>query len=116
MMMPATTAPQNGIQPAQNDHGKNGNPEGLQRLEIETGDIADDAPAAAALNPAVAQARPKTRGTEMPTDMEANWSSDTARMEMPTVDFLKNHENPPIMDRCHDDAHQLGPGDGHAAE
>ena len=54
-------------------------------------------PAAAALNPAVAQARPNTRGTEMPTDMDANWSSDTARMEMPTVDFLKNHENPPII-------------------
>ena len=53
-------------------------------------------PAAAAVNPAVAQANPKTFGTDTPIDMEANWSSDTARIEIPTVDFLKNQEKEPI--------------------
>ena len=33
----------------------------------------------------------------MPMDMDANWSSDTARMEIPTVDALKNQVNAPIM-------------------
>jgi len=33
----------------------------------------------------------------MPIDMEANWSSETALMEMPTVDALKNQVKAPIM-------------------
>jgi hypothetical protein len=85
----------------------------VQHIEIQAGDVADDAAGGGrAQGPAVAQARPNTLGTEMPMDMEANWSSDTARMEMPMVDFLKNQENPPIRKRD-DHAHQLGPGDGH---
>jgi hypothetical protein len=114
MMMPATTAPKWNPAPPDN-HGKNGNPEGLQRLEIESGDIADDAAGSGGAQPRRGPGEPEHPGTEMPTDMEANWSSDTARMEMPTVDFLKNHENPPIM-IGHDNAHQLGPGDGHPTE
>ncbi len=54
------------------------------------------APAAAALNPAAAQARANTRGMEIPMDMDASWSSETARMEIPRVDFLKNQEKPPM--------------------
>jgi hypothetical protein len=94
MMMPATTAPENGIQPAQDNHRKTVMPKACRVSKLSPVILPMMPPAAAALSPAVAQASPNTRGTEMPTDMEANWSSDTARMEMPTVDFLKNQENP----------------------
>jgi len=96
MMIPATTAPRIESRPPRITTGNTTIPNECRVSKFRPVILPMMHPAAAADNPAVAQASPNTLGTEIPTDIDPNGSSDTALMDMPTVDFLKNQENPPI--------------------
>ena len=72
MMMPATIAPKMESSPPTITTGNTMMPKECRTSKFNPVILPMMPPAAAALKPAVAQARPNTLGTEMPMDMEAN--------------------------------------------
>jgi hypothetical protein len=88
--IPATTAPGMESSPPRMTTGKTLRPMWTRPSRLRPAMVPTTMPAAAAVSPAAAQARAKTRSTETPRLMAAIWSSATLRMAMPRVERWKN--------------------------